>query len=115
MKFDAIEMMHSLSNRCFSDLEAVAASEGVHVCDKYSKVELICAIIANRAAALRCVGDCPIDDKRDKYRIITDDNECYYVELTPAQLRFVEWAIDNGVNLYEAECEEMNDIKWETP
>lgn len=119
MKFDAIEMMRSLSNRCFSDLEAIGASEGVHVCNKYSKVELICAIIANRAAALRCVGDCNAKtDKatnRKKYCLRCEDETPYYLELTKEQENLVQWSIENGVCYQYADLEEMESIKWETP
>ena len=115
MKFDAIEMMRSLSNRCFSDLEAIGASEGVYVCDnKYSKVELICAIVANRAAR-----DCYIKanktTNRKKYCLRCEDDDPYYLELTKEQENLVQWSIENGVCYQYADLEEMESIVWETP
>lgn len=115
MMFDAVAMMRSLSNYSYQNLLLIAHEEEVSVCNKFSKVELICAIVANRAAAFRCIDNCAKSNGRDRYRIVTIDNEYYYVKLTPDQLKFVEWAIDNNVNFYDAECENVSDIKWEEP
>ena len=110
MKFNAIEMMHSLSNRCFSDLEAIGASEGVHVCDKYSKVELICAIIANRAAMTNSF----VPD-RTRYRFREIDGTEHYVMLTPEQERFMRWNSDNAIDYDNIDIDVIGDIDWETP
>ena len=110
MKFNAIEMLRSLSNRCFSDLEAIGASEGVHVCDKYSKVELICAIIANRAAMANSSAP-----DRTRYRFREVDGTEYYVMLTPEQERFMRWNSDNAINYDNIEIDVIEDIDWETP
>lgn len=110
MKFNAIEMMHSLSNRCFSDLEAIGASEGVHVCDKYSKVELICAIIANRAAMTNS-----FEPDRTRYHFREVDGTEHYVMLTPEQERFMQWNNDNAINYDNIEIDVIGDIDWETP
>ena len=110
MKFNAIEMMRSLSDRCFSDLEAIGASEGVHVCNKYSKVELICAIIANRAAmANSFVSD------RTRYRFREMDGTEHYVMLTPEQERFMRWNHDNAIDYDNIDIDVIEDIDWETP
>jgi hypothetical protein len=111
MKFDAIEMMRSLSNRCYSDLEDIGASEGVYVGSKTSKVELICAIIANRAAKDRYNKT----TNRKKYCLRCDDTDPYYLELTEEQKNLVEWSIDNEVCYQYATLDEMEDIDWETP
>lgn len=115
MMFDVIEMMHSLSNRSFSDLEAIGAFEGVHVCNKCSKIELICAIIANRAAnPIKHNNNKPTKDNRKKYCLHCREDD-YYLELTKEQVSFADWCIDHSIDFDFVNIDEMNNIEWEMP
>ena len=105
--FNAIDMMHSLSNRSYEDLEHIGAMEGVHVNNRLSKVELITAIIVNRAL--------DENNERTRYRFRECDGTEHYVMLTPEQERFMRWNHDNYINYDNMDIDVIEDIDWETP
>lgn len=104
--FDAIKMMHSLYHLSFEELLTLSISEGCQSCSKPSKVELITAIIANRAYTAQ--------EERRNFRLHTEDTT-RYLRLTDEQAAMLDWCIDREINFYDAELEEMEDIQWETP
>lgn len=108
--FNTIDMMHSLSNRSYSDLERIGAMEGVHVNNRLSKVELITAIIVNRA----CRGNNYVNE-RTRYRFREMDGTEHYVMLTPEQERFMRWNHDNAIDYDNIDIDVIEDIDWETP
>ena len=111
-----VKMMRSLSNRSFEDLKTTAENECVTIPEHISKVELITLIITARAG--REVRDSVYkmirEGDRKKYRLRTEDNT-HYLCLTDEQATMLEWCIDREINFYDAEMEEMDDIRWETP
>ena len=108
--FNTIDMMHSLSHRSYADLERIGAMEGVHVNNRLSKVELITAIIVNRA----CKEDNPINE-RTRYRFRECDGTEHYVMLTREQERFMRWNYDNAIDYDNMDIDVVEDINWETP
>ena len=108
--FNAIDMMHSLSNRSYSDLERISTMEGIHVNNRLSKVELITAIIVNRA----CKENSPINE-RTRYRFREYDGTEHYVMLTHEQERFMRWNHDNAINYDNMDIDIIESIDWETP
>ena len=108
--FDAIKMMHTLSNLPFEELLALSITEGAQSCSKPSKVEIITAIIANRAAMTNSF----VPD-RTRYRFREMDGTEHYVMLTPEQERFMRWNHDNAIDYDSIDIDVIADIKWETP
>ena len=110
--FDVIKMMHSLSHLSFEELLALSVSESSQSCSKPSKVELITAIIANRA--YMADHPTPAQEERRNFRLHTEDTT-RYLRLTDEQAAMLDWCIEREINFYDAELEEMEDIRWETP
>lgn len=108
--FDAIKMMRALPNLPFEELLALSASEGAQSCSKPSKIEIIIAIIANRAA----MGNSFVPD-RTRYRFREMDGTEHYVMLTPEQERFMRWNSDNAIDYDNINIDVIGDIDWETP
>ena len=108
--FDVIKMMHALSHLPFEELLALSASEGAQSCSKPSKIEIITAIIANRAAMANSV----VPD-RTRYHFREMDGTEHYVMLTPEQERFMRWNHNNAIDYDSIDIDVIEDIKWETP
>ena len=108
--FDVIKMMHTLSCLPFEELLALSASEGAQSCSKASKIEIITAIIANRAEKANSF----VPD-RTRYRFREMDGTEHYVMLTPEQERFMQWNYDNAINYDGINIDVIEDIDWETP
>ena len=108
--FDVIKMMHSLSHLPFEELLALSASEGAQSCSKPSKIEIITAIIANRAAMANSF----VPD-RTRYCFREIDGTEHYVMLTPEQERFMRWNHDNAIDYDNIDIDVIKDIEWETP
>ena len=108
--FDAIRMMHTLSNLPFEELLTLSIAEGAQSCSKPSKIELITAIIANRAALTN-----NFTPDRTRYRFREMDGTEHYVMLTPEQVRFMRWNHDNAIDYDNIDIDVIKDIDWETP
>lgn len=108
--FDVIKMMHTLSHLPFEELLALSATEGAQSCSKPSKIEIITAIIANRAA----MSNNSVPD-RTRYCFREMDGTEHYVMLTPEQERFMRWNYDNAIDYDHIDIDVIEDIKWETP
>lgn len=108
--FDAIKMMHTLSNLPFEELLTLSISEGAQSCSKPSKIEIITAIIANRAA----MGN-DSTPERTRYCLCEEDGTKHYVMLTPEQKRFMQWNYNNAINYDNIDIDIIKDIEWETP
>lgn len=108
--FNIADMMHSLSNLSYNDLERICAMEGVCTSNCFSKVELITAIIVSRA----CKENKPINE-RTHYRLREYDGTEHYVMLTPEQERFMRWNYDNNISYVHIDIDNISNIDWETP
>lgn len=108
--FNTIDMMHSLSHRSYGDLERIGAMEGVHVSNRLSKIELITAIIVNRA----CKENSSVNE-RTRYRLRECDGTEHYVMLTPEQERFMRWNHKYYISYDDMSIDVIEDIDWETP
>ena len=54
-------------------------------------------------------------NNRRKYCLRCEDADPYYLKLTPDQYSLLNWCINQGIWLPNAEIDEMNEVKWETP
>ena len=108
--FDVIKMMHALSHLPFEELLALSISEGSQSCSKPSKIELITAIIANRA--VKANNSAP---DRTRYCLREMDGTEHYVMLTYEQERFLRWNHDNAIDYDNIDIDVIEDIDWETP
>ena len=108
--FDVVKMMHTLSRLPFEELLTLSISEGSQSCSKPSKIELITAIIANRAAKANSF----VPD-RTRYHFREMDGTEHYIMLTPEQERFMRWNHDNAIDYDNIDIDVIADIDWETP
>ena len=54
-------------------------------------------------------------NNRRKYCLRCEDADPYYIELTEEQYSLLKWCIRKEIFLPNAEIDEMNEVKWETP
>jgi hypothetical protein len=121
--FNIVEMMHSLNHYSYEKLHSIAIAEGAQILPRnngnLSKVELITAIIVNKAIDFtkdegRIFQKKP--NSRSKYRLEDQYNNSYFLELTEEQATFFMWCINNDIDVSHSELTEMgNDIVWEAP
>ena len=56
-----------------------------------------------------------VSNNRRKYCLRCEDADPYYIELTEEQYSLLKWCIRKEIFLPNAEIDEMNEVKWETP
>ena len=121
--FNIIEMMHSLNPYSYEELCKIAVKENAPIFPKNnhnpSKIELITAIVVNRAIDLTKYGEKIFQKKsnsRSKYRLEDQYSNSYFLELTEEQATFFMWCVNNDIDVSHSELTEMdNDIVWEKP
>ena len=116
-----VKMMHTFSHYSFEDLKTIAEDECVTIPKHVSKIELITLILAARAerearaSVYKMVKEeSNYNNERGKYCLHTED-EKYYLRLTTEQVTMLDWCIDNRINFWGAELENVGEVDWETP